>query len=166
MHSKIFFLVFTTLVYGCAPTVTRQTSTKKYEEDLSIHRPEIPESSEVIAAQIENPINSVPYVEPTHHLNTELDSVLQIMVQKNIEVGYLAGFSIQIYSGRSREEANRAKKTVDGLLDEFAEVYYDQPVFRVKVGHYLSKLEAEKSFRTLKPYFPQALVLPERIPIR
>ncbi|MDA0193733.1 MAG: SPOR domain-containing protein [Bacteroidetes bacterium] len=167
MRRNQLLIITLTLVYSCAPTITRQSSTDKYDEDLSAYRPMIPESSEVTGSESVNKINKISYIEPTQHINDELDSVLTLMTLKNLEIGYLPGFSIQIYSGRSREEANNAKQAVYDLLeDETAVVYYDQPVFRVKVGKYFSKLEAEKNFRTLKDNFPQALVLPERIRIK
>jgi len=89
---------------------------------------------------------------------------LRIKKARNEEIGYLPGFTIQVYSGRSREAANRAKNAVyDILLDEKATVSYDQPMFRVKVGQYYTRLEAEKSFNLLRERFSQALVLPQRI---
>ena len=168
MRRNQFLIIATlTLVYGCAPTIVRQSSTEKHNEDLTAYRPSIPESSELTGSEPVNKVNEISYIEPTQHINDELDSILRLMTLKGLETGYLSGFSLQIYSGRSREEANNAKQAAYHLLeDERAVVYYDQPVFRVKAGRYFSKIEAEKSFRTLKDNFPQALVLPERIPIK
>jgi len=160
-------MIILVIACSCNPKATQQASTANYEEDLSAYRPVIPEVTSASALESGSPSMEIEYVEPTKHINAELDSILKIKAARSLEIGYLQGFSIQIYSGRSREEANNAKQAVYELLeDETAEVYYDQPVFRVKVGKYFSKLEAEPNFQALRKSFPQALVLPERIPIK
>lgn len=158
-------LVFLIGIQSCSPTTQPSSTTSRYEEDLSMHRPQVSGRIETVE-QIQIPANQeIKYVEPTNHLKSELDSVIRIKSSKNLEVGYLQGFTIQIYSGRSREAANNAKYAVYEILeDERALVFYDQPRFRVKVGQYYSRLEAEKSLNLLKRRFRQALILPEKIP--
>ncbi len=151
---------------GCSPTTQPTSTSSRYEEDLSQHRPQVNSSTpEIVELEVSNS-EPVPFVEPTQHLKSEIDSVIRIKSSRNLETGYLKGFTIQIYSGRSREEANNAKYAVYDLLeDEEPQVFYDQPRFRVKVGQYYSRLEAEKSLNLLKTKFRQALILPERIPL-
>lgn len=152
------------LLLSCSPSTQPKTSTQNYEEDLSAYRPEVPVLDEQVESGQTVPVVEVEYTPPTHHLRTEIDSVLAIKASLSEQKGYLQGFTIQVYTGRSREQANNAKNTVyDILLDERATVFYDQPMFRVKVGRYYTRLEAEKNLNLLKDSFPQALVLPERI---
>jgi len=42
---------------------------------------------------------------------------------------------------------------------------YDEPNFRVKVGKYYSRLDAQQDYSAIKEKFSSAIVIPERIPI-
>lgn len=153
---------------SCSPTIQQSTSSNTlYEEDLSRYRPSVPVSTiEENPKQVTN-VEDIEYVEPTEHLRAEIDSVLRIKAARNEAIGYLPGYTIQVYSGRSRGAANRAKNLVyEVLMDEVGNVTYDQPMFRVKVGQYYTRLEAEKNFNLLRKRFRQALVLPERISLK
>ena len=166
-HSKYLLFFLSGLVLGCSPSTVPSNTTNSYEEDLSAHRPSGGGETVVVEEPIELPEREdIPYVEPTNHLKAEIDSIIRIKSARNQDLGYLQGFTIQIYSGRSREDANNAKYAVYEILeDEDPFVFYDQPRFRVKVGKYYSRLEAEKSLNLLKTRFRQALILPERIPL-
>ncbi len=160
-------ILFLVIIGSCSPTIQQSTSSNTlYEEDLSRYRPFVSVSTiEENPKQLNAP--DIAYIEPTEHLRTEIDSVLRIKAARNEEIGYLPGFTIQVYSGRSRDAANQAKNLVyKVLMDEEANVTYDQPMFRVKVGQYYTRLEAEKNFNLLRKRFPQVLVLPERISLK
>ncbi len=164
----LYSILLLVIVSSCSPTTQLFTSlSSSYEEDLSQYRPAVPKISIEEDRQQTANVEEVEYVEPTEHLRAEIDSILRIKVSRNLDIGYLQGFTIQVYTGRSRERANNAKRVVYKILiDEEVKVYYDQPMFRVKVGRYYTRLEAEKSFNQLRKRFPQALVLPERIPLQ
>ncbi|MEQ9423728.1 MAG: SPOR domain-containing protein [Cyclobacteriaceae bacterium] len=161
---KVFIFLALSIIIGCSPNATIQTSSVAYNEDLSQYRPKVKPAEITKPSEENSDSDQVPFVKPTNHINAELDSVLAIKAAKNLEVGFVQGYTIQIYSGRSREEANNAKLKAFEVLEEVdADVYYDQPMFRVKVGQYFSRLQAEKDYGVLKNDFPQALVLPDRI---
>lgn len=165
--SKYWSIVWLgSVLLACSPTTQPTTSTGSYDEDLSGLRPQVG-STQVMPDPVEEvEQEEIPYVEPTNHLRAEIDSVIRIKSARNQEAGFLPGFTIQVYSGRSREAANNAKYVVNTLLEnEEPQVYYDQPRFRVKVGQYYSRLEAEKNLNLLKGEFRQALILQERIPL-
>jgi uncharacterized protein YebE (UPF0316 family) len=81
---------------------------------------------------------------------------------------YVDGFTIQIYSGPKREDALGTKaKMVKAIGDELeADIQYTQPKFRVTVGKYFTKLEAQKDLIRLKNYFSNAILIPEKILIK
>ena len=87
-----------------------------------------------------------------------LDSLSKDALHKKITI-----YAIQVYIGNNRDEANDARMKVYGLLEnEIPRLEYTQPNFRVKVGKYNSRLEANKSLTILKKSFPGALLVPER----
>ena len=71
---------------------------------------------------------------------------------------------MQVYSGPSRESASKARIDVFKVLMGFEpEVRYVQPNFKVKVGKFTDRLEAQWVYGQLKPEFPQAIIIPQRI---
>jgi cell division protein FtsN len=106
-------------------------------------------------------------VVPTQTVNEKVDGVLDSINRFNVTRKLIDGYTIQIYSGQNREEAMNAKKKmateVPGLT---AELEYNQPKFRVRVGSYYSRLEAQKDMLHLKRPFPNAILVPEKIIVR
>jgi hypothetical protein len=77
----------------------------------------------------------------------------------------LAGFRIQIYSGNNAgaQQARSQFMTAYPTLDVYT--LYERPLFKVRVGNYLSEKEAEKFCKELKIKFPSAFVVPETVQI-
>ncbi len=64
------------------------------------------------------------------------------------------------------EAANEAKSMVYKMLpDSFPQLTYQQPNFKVKVGKFYTRFDAQKTFTEIKREFPRAIVIPERIVI-
>ena len=71
-----------------------------------------------------------------------------------------------MYSGLKREEALNAKKELTGAVPDLqSEVQYSQPNFRVKVGKYFSRLDAQKDYVEVKRFFPTAIIIPDKVAI-
>ena len=77
----------------------------------------------------------------------------------------LTGFRIQIFSGNNvgAQQARSQFMTAYPTLDVYT--LYDRPLFKVRVGNYLSENEAEKFCKELKIKFPSAFVVPETVQI-
>lgn len=99
-------------------------------------------------------------------VNNKVDAVLDSIDKLNLTRKFISGYTIQIYSGQSREEANNAKKKLTETLDMKADLQYLQPKFRVKVGAYFTALDAQRDLVLLKRFFPNAILVPETIPIK
>ena len=94
----------------------------------------------------------------------QVDTLLEILAAQNQSLGYVQGFTVQVYSGSSRETASKARIDVFRVLIGFEpEIKYVQPNFKVKVGKFTERLEAQWVYAQLKPEFPQAIIIPERI---
>jgi hypothetical protein len=135
-----------------------------YHEDLYFLRPKFPE---VVDTVQQNQNRRKADVAASHMVNNVVDGVLDSINRFNVTRKLIDGYTIQIYSGQNREEAMNAKKKmmtdVPGLT---AELEYNQPKFRVKVGSYYSRLEAQKNMLHLKHSFPNAILVPEKIVVR
>jgi len=80
---------------------------------------------------------------------------------------FFDGFTIQIYSGLKREDAMEViKKMKDEVKDITPDIMYQQPKFRVKVGSYFTRLEAQRDLHRLKRIFPNAILIPEKVAMK
>lgn len=166
----LIFLSILFVVIGCASGVTTSTTgTGKYSEDLSVWRPEATGKMDSVRAAPTAPerIRTDQYVEARHAVTDKVDGILDSIYSENLSRGFVDGYTIQVYSGIKREDAlNVKKKMTQSLPDLSSDVEYRQPNFRVRSGKYLNRLEAQKDYLVIKKYFPNAIVIPDRIEIQ
>jgi hypothetical protein len=159
-HSS--FVILLAFAFGCA--AQKNNSKAYYHEDLYSMRP-----------KFQDEVDTVNYNQPpkkgevvaTRNVNKYVDTVLDSINRFNVTRKFIDGYTIQIYSGQNREEAmNSKKKMITDAPDLTAELEYNQPKFRVRVGSYYSRLEAQKDLIRLKRAFPNAILVPEKIFVR
>ncbi len=161
--------LLTLILIGCATRKKTTTASKagKYSEDLSVWRPK----AEVVVPETEKPTDtgarkSTENVDPKYTVNKRLDSILDSIDRINVQRNFIDGFTIQIYSGLKREDALNAKKQITSSLpDLVSDIQYSQPNFRVKVGKYFNRIDAQRDFVAVKKYFPSAIVIPDKVSI-
>jgi hypothetical protein len=158
------------VVISCAgPKKTTSTTTAtgaKYSEDLSPLRPKTEEAPAKTAPVQDNTRKQTPYVEAKYSVNKKLDAVLDSIDRTNLQRNFIDGFTIQVYSGLKREDALNTKKELTSTLPDLeSEVQYSQPNFRVKVGKYFSRLDAQKDYVEVKRHFPTAIIIPDKVAI-
>ncbi len=74
------------------------------------------------------------------------------------------GFRVQIFSGLKREDAYSAQSKFKSLYPGIASyVSYVQPNYRVRVGDFRTKLEAQKLVNDLKKQYPSLFIFAEKI---
>ena len=164
--NKIYLLFISLAVFGCAgPKSTTTTQGGKYSEDLSVWRPKVEAVPDTNTAASTDERKATAYVEPKIAVNKQLDTVLDSIDRINLNRKFIDGFTIQVYSGK-REEALNAKKTLTNSLPNLeSEIQFTEPIFRVKVGRYYTRLDAQKDFVAIKRYFAAAIIIPEKIAI-
>jgi len=144
-----------------ATTVT--TSSVEIEEDLSIYRPEFSSNKSYVENEIGNN-EPTSQIEIKSSIKDEIDSISKIIVERNSEKDFYEGYTIQIYSGISREEAENARKTANIVFPELeSSLTYYQPTYRVKIGAFRERSGANKYFNDVKNDFPRAILIPENI---
>ena len=139
-------------------------SSSAYHEDLSAFRPQVPAdtASTVRKDPREREMISVtPTLQVNRTVNNVLDSIATLSQMRK----FVDGFTIQIYSGTSREDAMTAKRKMTELPDLIAILQYNQPKFRVTVGSYYSRLEAQKDLQQIKKILPTSILVPEKVAI-
>jgi hypothetical protein len=172
MRNLFGFLLVTLFVAACSSKVTTSSSASdgKYSEDLSVLRPKpaVDTVNDKTTKKTEDGNrNPSIYLEARHAVNESLDAVLDSIDRINLHNGLVDGFTIQLYSGIQRDEALNVKKQIaTSMPDLDADLQFVQPNFRVRAGKYLNRLEAQKDYMAVKKLFPNAVIIPERIPIR
>jgi hypothetical protein len=79
-------------------------------------------------------------------------------------VGSSDGFRVQIFSGSDRKEAYNAQAKFQVTHpDMHAYLSYKEPNFKVHVGDFRSRLEAEKVVDELKNSYTGLFIIPEKI---
>ncbi|MBI1768668.1 MAG: SPOR domain-containing protein [Bacteroidetes bacterium] len=163
-YSKFFILTPVFFIVTSCSSVAQKNG-KPYYEDLSKLRPkvELP-----VESKKNDTVKEIKHeVSPTKNINAKVDVVLDSIDRFNLTRKFLDGFTIQIYSGQKKEDAmNAMKKMKEEVPELTASVKYEQPKFRVIVGRYFTRLEAQSDLLLLKRKFSTASLVPEKISIK
>ena len=161
MYKLLIFILIVGFAVSCSPKLATTTTTEDYDEDLSAFRPtiEIQESNNI--EEIDE-FDRGAYVAPSNDINDEMAVALDSIIFYNRDKAYTT-YTIQVYIGRSREEANKVRERVYRVLpEEKPELGYKQPSWKVTVGEYADHVDAFKTLSTLKKAFPEAMLVRER----
>lgn len=101
-------------------------------------------------------------------LKMNADARIITLQQKYVELNKLkqssSGYRIQIHFGNDREKAKEIKtKFLQAFPDIPAYDSYQSPNFRVRVGDYRSKLEANKYLKQISSSFPSSFIVSDNI---
>ena len=161
--ASLGFLLVLFFIMGCATTQQTSTASKRYNEDLSEFRPKVDTAFEVKQERSSFRQTSADFSaeeDVTKLLNSKLDT----LAENNREVRFVNGYSIQVYSGSSSSEAYAARDTARLVLPQVrTDVEYKQPIYKVRVGRFTERLEVQRTLLKLKPKFPSAISVPQRI---
>lgn len=144
--------------------------TVDYNEDLSVHRTSYdfnsPEEAPSAPRNAGGNISPEPGVNVSKDITEELNQLTDEVADRNKDVKTVQGFTVQVYSGTSREQAEQVQRQVYHVVpDVQPEIKYMQPNYKVQVGKFVERLEAQKTYSMLKQEFPSSLIIPDRIRI-
>ena len=101
------------------------------------------------------------------------DSRLSALIQKHIEVNQddcpniIEGYRVQVFSSSGTGSSQKAREARTKFLSFYpglkAYTDYEAPNFRVRVGDYRTKLEAEKIKKMISQEFPACFIVPDYI---
>ena len=84
--------------------------------------------------------------------------------KKSKTSGKVEGFRIQIYSGSERTDAYQEQSRFKTLYPEvFAYVSYILPNYKVRVGDFRTRMEAEKFMNKIKQNFATVFIFPDQV---
>lgn len=86
--------------------------------------------------------------------------------KSKLDSTHLKGYRIQIFFGNDMQAAQKAKSRLLTAFPEMSgQVYltYTQPYYKVRVGNFYSKLEAQYLLNELKTVFPNVFVISDEI---
>ncbi len=90
------------------------------------------------------------------------DKRIETLVKRYNKTHEIRGYRIQIISSSKKDHAKKAKSKFASRHQSIqAHEIYQQPFFIIKVGDFLTKIEAEKFHREIEDDFPSSFVLPD-----
>jgi hypothetical protein len=170
MKFTIFSLaVLILFASSCSTVKTGKTKTSDqksaYSEDLTAYRPEpaVSEEQPSDTISIETVTNSA-YLDQTARLNTVLDTAA---IYARTTIKYIDGFTIQVYGGDDRALAKDFRlNLIRNFPSTEPRMVFEQPNYKVRVGQYYTRLEAQHLFTQVKQVFPKAILIPARIYVK
>lgn len=160
----ILYSTFFILCIFSVPITSSAQKNKPYHEDLSKWRPKAEYTQPIKTADT---LHAKADIKPTKNINSKIDGILDSINQFNALNKFIDGYTIQIYSGQKREDAMNAKKKLQEEIPQLTStLLYQQPKFRVTVGKYFTKLEAQPDLLKLRKKFSAAILVPEKVSIK
>ena len=137
---------------SAADTTRRPTATAP-AEDLSKYRPVFATPKAPVAA----PASAARPVTPTNQVNAQIEQRLRDQAYTNKNVKYAQGFRILAYVGLEKEQAMSIRRNIISRYPEETDyLAYKQPIFRLWVGDYTTRLEAEQALQRIRLLAPKA----------
>ena len=101
------------------------------------------------------------------HVNRRLDLVLDTIASQNRSIRYAPGYRIQIYVGNQRQEADAAKLLIYQNYPELSPyLSYNQPTYKLKVGDFMRRMDAERYFASIRRLISSAQLQPDKVDVR
>jgi len=99
------------------------------------------------------------------------DPKVDILVAKHIQInqnkGGIEGFRIQIFSDSGNNSKNQAQATSDEFITKFpninAYLSFKSPNYRVRVGDFRNRLDAQKFLLEITSDYPNAFIISDKI---
>lgn len=165
----LFFIVGITAMMSCVSTGTGKKSgtERDHYEDLSIYRSDYKKALDTIYSEKPDQKKEIiANIDPEYDVTSEVNQLLDSITKLKKDVKFIDGYTIQVYTGIKRDEANEAKAKVYTTLEDSRPVItYDQPNFKVKVGKFYTRREALRTFAELKRVLPASIIISEKIPL-
>jgi hypothetical protein len=178
--NHLFLLGFCVIITACGTTkpATTNTNSGVYDENLVSYLKKYaeipaPEKVKIMVAQepVNQPTNEVVIAKktttelPNRHDNVQMDTLMAALYEFNKTVKSVQGYRISVYSGSDRQEAQKIENNIERNLLERADMSYDKPNFRVRVGSFIQRLEAYKTYKKLHKVYPSAIIVLDKINI-
>lgn len=96
-----------------------------------------------------------------------IDSLLQLHIDHNAEFPVVQGYRIQIFMASGNDALDKAEETKEEFLEKYPDIpvylTFGEPNYRVRVGDFRTRLEAEKFLETINRKYAGAWVTQDLI---
>ena len=177
LFRKAVLLLSLPLLVACAATApaTRaqtpaDTTRKGGPEDLTRYRPVF--APLAAAGAIPTPLPaakpSAPPVKaaptPTNQVNAQVEQRLRDQAFANQNVKYASGYRVRAYLGLEREQVMSIRRQIIARYPEETDyITFKQPVYRLYVGDYITKLDAARGLAKVREFAPRAELEPMQV---
>jgi pyruvate/2-oxoglutarate dehydrogenase complex dihydrolipoamide acyltransferase (E2) component len=155
-----------------APTDTvRKTTALIPAEDLTKYRPTFAPASATPApgppaaaprAAIPPAPKAAPV--PTNAVTAQVEQRLRDQAFTNQNVKYTSGYRVRAYLGLERAQAMTVRRQVIGRYPEETDyITFKQPVYRLYIGDYTTRLEAARGLARVRQFAPKAELEPMQV---
>ena len=86
----------------------------------------------------------------------ELDALIDLYSQVNSDTGY---YQIQVGFGNNQKAQELKSQVEIDFPDMYSKIEFESPTYRVRVGRFKTKLEAERKFLEVRKKYPDAMLL-------
>lgn len=144
---------------------------KHKDEDTLIVKPPIYNYKRITQIPIIDTVvikkDTLPKVATKYDVTNKINNFLDYVYVKTTKEKFVVqGYRIQIYLGKDREEALRARETSYKMFPKMTPyMTYSRPSFRVKVGDFMDISEMKEYYPSLKKKFPTALIVPDMVTV-
>ena len=159
---SVVFLVGVFLA-GCASSPTRHTTSEvdaTEAEELRAYESEFRPSNhdgDISEYFTKEAVDESAYVAPPDSQEVEITQIT--------EPEFVQGFRVQLFSTTQFEELSEKKVEVERLFpDERFYVVYDPPVYKIRVGNFLTRFAADQFSKKLEQQgYKNSWIVPEKI---
>jgi hypothetical protein len=110
------------------------------------------------------PVNKPAAPAPTGHVTVQVEQRLRDQAFTNQNVKYVSGFRVRAYLGLERDQVmNIRRQIISRYPDETDYITFKQPVYRLYVGDYVSKLDAARGLARVRQFVPRAELEPMQV---
>ncbi|SIQ56122.1 sporulation protein [Pontibacter lucknowensis] len=167
MNRALSFLFIIALIVSsaCKPSAEartsspdRTTTSARVVDDISVYRPTYPADAANAPAAAR--------VEPTNHANAKVAVLMDSVASVNKNIRYAQGYRILAYNGSERQTVMDLRKAIIARVPEEKDyLTYQQPNFRLKIGDYFTRMEAQQVLNQISDLIPNAHIVQEQINI-
>ncbi|RZK93232.1 MAG: hypothetical protein EOO62_32255 [Hymenobacter sp.] len=101
---------------------------------------------------------------PTNQVNAQVEQRLRDQAFTNQNVKYISGFRVRAYLGLERDQVMSIRRQVISRYpDETDYITFKQPVYRLYIGDYATKLDAARGLARVRQFVPRAELEPMQV---
>ena len=162
----------TTRPQTSADTTRRAVTTAAPTEDVAKYRPvfAVPPAGGAGLPAVPKPaapaapLTKTAAPAPTNQVNALVEQRLRDQAFTNQNVKYISGFRVRAYLGLERDQVMSIRRQVISRYpDETDYITFKQPVYRLYIGDYATKLDAARGLARVRQFVPRAELEPMQV---